>query len=414
MTTIKVLKSARSGGWKRDLLAEGLESNPGPTWDELLMQIDSKFSGSGTPTVVKNSLMELKKDIDFKYPNVLYVDTDQVKAFFATTDDLKYLPESQIIKLVTEAIGEMEVCPQKRKRDKSEDNESKKTKITYELEENPISCISTKVQSPDVSTNQKNMKQHIEQNESEDWQEKEEFNSISMNIQDSLPKTIPELVLVDQKMKWVQVFENLFLEPVPKKLADLSLDALLQKKKKPQNIQDFCDSVVSSVFGYPVLVPTQLDIVALFGVGAVGSLALAAAVGPAVAAAVGPAVGPVVIAAVGIVSKNNRIVNKNAKAFEAINSLGQQQLFSLLKENAGVGPGLPNGAPIPANFPLGHPFAIGTPIPLPFPPNTTTALTLTHVQLNQLSIMYNDTFGVIAADDAITTRNKFNQWISGY
>ena len=86
---------------------------------------------------------------------------------------------------------------------------------------------------------------------------------------------------------------------------------------------------------------------------------------------------------------------------------------SFFKETAGAGAILPGG-PGAGPLPVGHPFAIATPIPTPpFPPTVAALDGLTRADLDTIAVVYNENFNVAAGDNAAVRRAKFGLWISG-
>lgn len=84
----------------------------------------------------------------------------------------------------------------------------------------------------------------------------------------------------------------------------------------------------------------------------------------------------------------------------------------MLKVNPGLGAPLP-GAPLPLVVPAVAPI-VGTPIaPTIFPAYVAQFDQITHANINLLSMLYNDTFGIVAGDNATASRHKLYQWITG-
>lgn len=82
------------------------------------------------------------------------------------------------------------------------------------------------------------------------------------------------------------------------------------------------------------------------------------------------------------------------------------------KENPGNGPQLP-GAGIAAIAP--PPLAVGAqPAIPPFPVNLAALNNLTHQNISDLAVIYNDDFGIVAADLIAARQVKFLHWLQGY
>lgn len=90
-------------------------------------------------------------------------------------------------------------------------------------------------------------------------------------------------------------------------------------------------------------------------------------------------------------------------------------LTALRKQIVGAGPPLPGAnPPPPGTIPVGHPFPIGTTIPSPpFPADTAAAHALTVAEISLLSILYNESFGIVHGDSAHMKRQKFIHWACG-
>lgn len=193
----------------------------------------------------------------------------------------------------------------------------------------------------------------------------------------------------------------------------------------------------------PVLVTTPFDLFAFFAPGAVGNLAITASINGAFAAAFAPN-GPVG-AIIAVINNNIAVINNNIAAinnnmsvinnnvvaltarmdnvrfqtrnnsiFNGSVSFGSAAsiLTPLLKMTPGAGAALHGVAA--AALPVGHPFAIGAPIPSPpFPNSVATFATLTLPQISLLAILYNDDFGIVAGDLLPTWLDKFKQFICG-
>jgi len=212
---------------------------------------------------------------------------------------------------------------------------------------------------------------------------------------------------------------------VPKALTRLSTaDIWCERQKSNSRVSHGMAEMLDSIIvptpqGLPVLVTTPGDILGLFAPGAPGAVALAGAVGPAVAAAVGPAVagaiGPVAAAVALLTASltNLKIARRNEHAISSTTAINNQLalLQPLVKEVAGFGPGLPGAvAPAPGVAAL----AIGAPIPSPpFPANVAALRHLTNNQLAHLSVLYNDTFGIVAGDLVQVRLEKFERWVQG-
>jgi hypothetical protein len=95
--------TSTAAGWQRDLVKEGVESNPGPTFEELLGAISKKFNGVLPPAVLAG-LLSIQKNISDAHKNdsnFLYVDSDQVLEYLEKNLD----PTSQLAKLLKETIA---------------------------------------------------------------------------------------------------------------------------------------------------------------------------------------------------------------------------------------------------------------------------------------------------------------------
>jgi hypothetical protein len=89
-------------GWVRDLTIEGIEPNPGPTWDELLATISAKFT-AGMPTTVGDRLSEIYAKICEAHkvdPEFLFPDTNHVLEYLKNNSDVN----PQIVNLINEAM----------------------------------------------------------------------------------------------------------------------------------------------------------------------------------------------------------------------------------------------------------------------------------------------------------------------
>lgn len=112
---------------------------------------------------------------------------------------------------------------------------------------------------------------------------------------------------------------------------------------------------------------------------------------------------------------NQRRFASNFANFNAAHTASDfsHPLYPILKEQAGFGDPLPDIPAIPPGVLPAVAPAIGTPIGAPFPADVYALRNLTHVDINVLSILYNDTFGIIGVDNAQTRRDKFSRWITG-
>ena len=85
------------------------------------------------------------------------------------------------------------------------------------------------------------------------------------------------------------------------------------------------------------------------------------------------------------------------------------QLVPLVKEKPGVGPVLPGDfEPIVIDHPVAR---VGDPIGQHFPPNVEDLDGLSHAEINFLSQMHNNSFGIVDADDIEAWRRKFEGYI---
>jgi hypothetical protein len=186
--------------------------------------------------------------------------------------------------------------------------------------------------------------------------------------------------------KWYYIFEELFGTKLEDKWKNLSLLELVKSKDRSEALDEFVRACVdTTVITCPTLVATAADIV------------------PAVTAAMAP-----FQASVTAQFHNLRMATRNRASYTVSASVAQP-LYPLHKFTAGVGPGLPNLPPAP---PMGFVVAVAVGAAPPgFPATTTDLQELNHGQLQGLSIMYNDDFGVLPGDDEATTRNKFQSWI---
>jgi len=218
-----------------------------------------------------------------------------------------------------------------------------------------------------------------------------------------------------EKQNWQEIFTKLYEQEVPKKVCNLSLEEALElvgarpkKGSKMATLKDFFDSCVyqDPITAVPVMVATPADIIA--------------AVGPAVAAAVGPAVAAA-IAPLSAMMANQLPYKRNQQAINnvlaGVGPAAAHPLHPIRKVTAGAGAPLPGG-PGPAGagpLPVGHPFPVGTTIPIPpFPAHVAALNNLTLAQLDMLAIIYNSNFNVAAGDNVATRRTKFAQFITGW
>jgi hypothetical protein len=110
---------------------------------------------------------------------------------------------------------------------------------------------------------------------------------------------------------------------------------------------------------------------------------------------------------------NERVHRHNRHAFHAAVEMAGDNatgLSQVIKTVAGVGPGLPGLLPIPAAGPVPPVGALPGP---PFPADIGAMRALTAVQLNQLSVFFNDSFGIVAGDALDVQRQKFKAYICG-
>ena len=80
-----------------------MESNPGPTFEELQGAITKKFGGVLPPAVLEH-LVSIQKNISDAHkndPNFLYVDSDQMLEYVEKNLDAK----NQFVKLLKETIA---------------------------------------------------------------------------------------------------------------------------------------------------------------------------------------------------------------------------------------------------------------------------------------------------------------------
>lgn len=94
---------------------------------------------------------------------------------------------------------------------------------------------------------------------------------------------------------------------------------------------------------------------------------------------------------------------------DAIASVGNQHLQPYVKERSnGNGPPLPGGAVLAELAPL----TAGTPIPAPFPRDKDSLFALTSAQINILSVLMHNNFGIVAGDCDAVKKRKFTDAIS--
>jgi hypothetical protein len=100
-----ILCTNKFAGWVRDLTLEGIEPNPGPTWDELLEAITKKFK-AGMPTPVGDALSKI-------YSEICDAHKDDSNFMFPDTGDvLEYLDKnsvpSKLANLIKETITSLQ------------------------------------------------------------------------------------------------------------------------------------------------------------------------------------------------------------------------------------------------------------------------------------------------------------------
>lgn len=112
--------------------------------------------------------------------------------------------------------------------------------------------------------------------------------------------------------------------------------------------------------------------------------------------------------------RNRRIYVFNREAFDQSNGnvLVSPALRSPLKLVPGAGAALPPAETAFPTFADAIP-AVGNPLPAPFPANVDALNALTDAHINSLSIMANDTFGIVAVDNVTRRRQKFKVWLQG-
>ena len=194
----------------------------------------------------------------------------------------------------------------------------------------------------------------------------------------------------------------------------------------------------------PVLVPTMADFGALTAAiaampGAVAA-AVAAVVPGAVAVAVAPLTAQVTMLAAQVTNIPIRAYNQRQNTIAQADGMPgpyRQPLkvcFPLVvavscvvrltcwcQGQAGNGAGLPGMPPLPAGGPAvlavaaavaAAPVAVGA-VPLAgvFPADDTAIDTMSHADLQILSVIYNETFHIIAIDNLGQRRRKFRSWL---
>jgi hypothetical protein len=83
-------------------------------------------------------------------------------------------------------------------------------------------------------------------------------------------------------------------------------------------------------------------------------------------------------------------------------------LHPLVKETAGFGTGLPGQAAVVVAA-----VSVGDTVGAPFPATVGELRGLTNADLNQLSILFNDSFGVLAGDKLPAKKAKFQRFVIG-
>ena len=56
-------------GWKRELIREGIEPNPGPTWKEIKEILSKKFDNNSIPLAIYAKLEEIRHKIEKEHTN---------------------------------------------------------------------------------------------------------------------------------------------------------------------------------------------------------------------------------------------------------------------------------------------------------------------------------------------------------
>jgi hypothetical protein len=110
---------------------------------------------------------------------------------------------------------------------------------------------------------------------------------------------------------------------------------------------------------------------------------------------------------------NERLHRKNRHAFHAAVAMVDDDAMGLsqvMKTIAGIGPGLPGLLPIPAPVLVSPVGALPGP---PFPADIGAMRALTALQLNRLSVFFNDSFGILDDDALDIQRRKFKAFICG-
>jgi len=240
-------------------------------------------------------------------------------------------------------------------------------------------------------------------------------NTAAINLSANLDTTLNTNLDTSEK-GWSEVFVGYGLNVPPdiasKPFADV-VSAILAKDKNKHEDLDLAIlgcAYRPSLTVLPVLVSTPADLAGVFAPGGPGALAVAAAVTAAVNAAVPAAVNAALVP----ITSNFRHYNRNERAFLSVPALdaGFATLSPIRKEVAGAGPGLPGVAA--AALPAGHPFGVGVPIPSPpFPATVAAFRALTLADISALSIIYNDTFGIVAADQLPQRLAKLERFVCG-
>jgi hypothetical protein len=111
------------------------------------------------------------------------------------------------------------------------------------------------------------------------------------------------------------------------------------------------------------------------------------------------------IASIDARTRNVKIAKANSIAIAELSPL-----TPLLKETPGNGVALPGPGIVPfAPVPL---LVGAAPAVPPFPANLNALNAFTHQQISDLSVLYNDTFGIVAGDNIATRRTKLQFWVS--
>ncbi|ELR22295.1 uncharacterized protein ACA1_252190 [Acanthamoeba castellanii str. Neff] len=181
-----------------------------------------------------------------------------------------------------------------------------------------------------------------------------------------------------------------------------SLDDLLRELLKSAGVDDQFDAMARGqqpLFTAPVMVPTMADFAGIAAAIAALPGAVAAVVPGAVAAAMAPVAARV---------DNIRIRSYNKR---------QRTIHQAHGVQAGNGAGLPGMPALPAGGPASlavaaavaaAPLAVGAVPPAgAFPATDATVGGMGHAELHILSIIYNETFDVLAGDNLGQRRDKF-------